>query len=58
MYCTPKYVEFREHLTPNFLENLATMPNSFGKCILLTIQSIPNLVTYFQNVLPQGGERL
>ena len=31
------------------------MPHSFGKCVLLTISSIPDLVTYFQSISAQVG---
>ena len=34
------------------------MPQSFGKCFLLTICSIPDLVTYFQSLSAQVGGNL
>ena len=34
------------------------MPQSFGKCVLLTICSIPDLVTYFQSLSAQVGGNL
>ena len=34
------------------------MPHSFGKCILLTIFSIPDLVTYFQSISAHVGGNL
>ena len=34
------------------------MPHSFGKCVLLTILSIPDLVTYFQSISAQAGGNL
>ena len=38
--------------------DLYGIPHPFGKCILLTIESIPNLVTYFQNVSSQREENV
>ena len=34
------------------------MQHSFGKCVLLTIFSIPDLVTYFQSISAQVGGNL
>ena len=34
------------------------MPHSLGKCVLLTISSIPDLVTYFQSIYTQVGGNL
>ena len=34
------------------------MPHSFGKCVLVTIFSIPDLVTYFQSISAQVGGNL
>ena len=34
------------------------MPHSFGKCVLVTIFGIPDLVTYFQTISAQAGGNL
>ena len=36
--------------------DLYGIPHPFGKCILTTVDSIENLVIYFQNTVPPGNE--